>query len=290
MPLVASDIECGYGDGPVVKGVSFSLDHGHIVTVLGPNGVGKTTLFRAVLGFLPIDGGTIELDGKPLESLSRPEVARTIAYVPQKQNIPFAYTVEEAVLMGRAPHLKLLQQPGPEDRKIARDALDELGLGHLAKKPCTEVSGGELQMICIARALAQQPSYLVMDEPTASLDFGNQAKVLEQIMSLAQSGIGVLLTTHDPEQAFALESDVVLLQRGHRCRSGACEHVLTEEALSETYGVDVLIQKLSHKGREVTCCMALTHENAEPPGPDGGLGAQQQLATPQETRGRQRQP
>lgn len=260
MALVARDVVCGYGDGSVVGGVSFSLEGGHVVAVLGPNGVGKTTLFKAVLGLLPLEGGSIEVDGEPASSMGRSEFARALAYVPQSQNVPFAYSVEEAVLMGRAPHLKLLQQPGPEDREIALRAMEEMGIGHLAKKTCTEISGGELQMVAIARALAQQPRYLVMDEPTASLDFGNQAKVLRRVLDLAKGGIGVLLTTHDPEQAFALRADVVLLQRGGRCLTGRYREVLTEETLSQTYGVDVLVRSLPYGSRSVDCCMALVHD------------------------------
>ncbi len=269
MALVASDVTCGYGDEAVVRDVSFALEAGRVLAVLGPNGVGKTTLFKAVLGLLPLTGGSIEVDGKPAAKMSRPELARAMAYVPQSQNIPFSYTVEEVALMGRAPHLKLLEQPGPEDRDIARRALDEMGIGHLAKKTCTEVSGGELQMVAIARALAQQPRYLVMDEPTASLDFGNQAKVLRRILDLTEGGIGVLLTTHDPEHAFALRSDVVLLQRDGRCLEGPYREVLAEETLSATYGVEVLVRSLPYKGRSVDCCMALVHgTDAERPSGD----------------------
>lgn len=260
MALAVDDISCGYGEKPVIEHVGFRLEPGSVTAILGPNGVGKTTLFKATLGFLPLESGSVTIDGRKTVDMSRSEIARAIAYVPQIQNIPFAYTVEEAVLMGRAPHLRLLQQPGPEDHRIAREALETMGIGHLAKKTCTEVSGGELQMVSIARALAQQPRYLVMDEPTASLDFGNQIHVLERVIELTESGIGVLMTTHDPEQAFSLKSDVVLLQRGHACRCGYYRDVLTEEALGETYGVDVLVRPIPYGGKSIECCMALIKE------------------------------
>lgn len=260
MALVVDDVSCGYGGRPVLEHVGFQLEPGSVTAILGPNGVGKTTLFKAALGFLPLETGSVTIDGGKIADMSRSEIARAIAYVPQIQNIPFAYTVEEAVLMGRAPHLKLLQQPGPEDRRIAREALETMGIARLAKKTCTEVSGGELQMVSIARALAQQPRYLVMDEPTASLDFGNQIHVLEHVIELTEGGIGVLMTTHDPEQAFSLKSDVVLLQRGRACRCGYYRDVLTEEALAETYGVDVLIRPIPYGGKSIECCMALIKE------------------------------
>lgn len=260
MALVVDGIASGYGAQPVIEQVGFALERGETVTILGPNGVGKTTLFKAVLGFLPLIEGTVFIDDASISSMSRSEVARAIAYVPQIQSIPFAYTVEEAVLMGRAPHLRLLQQPGAADHEIARRALDTMGIAHLAKKTCTEISGGELQMVAIARALAQQPHYLVMDEPTASLDFGNQVHVLERIIELNESGIGVLLTTHDPEQAFALKSDVVLLQRGRQCHCGYYRDILTEETLAEAYGVDVLIRPVPYGEKTVECCMALIKE------------------------------
>ena len=145
-----------------------------------------------------------------------------------------------------------------------------MGIEHLAKKTCAEVSGGELQMAFIARALAQEPRYLVMDEPTASLDFGNQMHVLERIIDLTGRGIGVLLTTHDPSQAFTLKADVVLMQRGRRQRCGYYRDVLTEDALRETYGVDVLVRSLPYGEKTVDCCMALpkdaVHHHVRPEG------------------------
>lgn len=257
MALVVSHMTCGYDQTPVVADVSFTLEAGRVTAVLGPNGVGKTTLFKAALGFLPAMSGTIAVDGEDLTQLDRAAVARALAYVPQRQNVPFAYTVEELVLMGRAPHLKLLQQPGPEDRDIARAALDAMGIAHLARKTANEISGGELQLACIARALAQRPRYLVMDEPTAALDFGNQARVLERVLDLAAGGIGVLMTTHDPAQAYALDADVVLLCRDGRSLSGPCRDVLSEEVLSQTYGVPVLVHAVERDGRTVECCAAI---------------------------------
>lgn len=266
MALKAENLSCGYDDSLVVEHACFELEPGRVLTVLGPNGVGKTTLFKAVLGFLPVREGVVSVDGAPVDALSRAELAQRIAYVPQMQALPFAYTVEDAVLMGRAPYLKLFQQPGSEDYEAVREALETMGIAHLAKKTCAEVSGGELQMAYIARALAQKPRYLVMDEPTASLDFGNQVHVVERILELVDQGIGVLLTTHDPGQAFTLKSDVILMQRGRKQLYGYYRDVLTEDILKETYHVDVMVRSLTHRGRNVDCCQALPRERYHRPG------------------------
>lgn len=257
---MAFDVEnlvCGYGSREILRGVDLSLCKGQVLTVLGPNGIGKTTLFKSMLGFVKPFSGAITLEGKDITSFSRNELARKIAYVPQTQNISFAYTVEDVVLMGRAPHLKLLQQPRSIDFEIVSRALAVMGVTHLAKKTYTEISGGEQQMVAIARALAQEPTYLIMDEPTASLDFGNQVHVLERILDLVDQGIGVLLTTHDPSQAFTLKSDAILLQRGNHLSSGYYRDVLTKKALQDAYGVEVLIRTVPYKDRDVQCCMAL---------------------------------
>jgi iron complex transport system ATP-binding protein len=255
--LVVKALECGYGQERVVHDLNLTLPAGNILAVLGPNGVGKTTLFKAVLGFIKPTAGTIELDGRALESFSRSQLARALAYVPQNQQVPFSFTVEDVVLMGRAPHLRLLEQPGPNDRRIAYEALEQMGVAHLARKTCTQISGGERQMVFIARALAQQPRYLVMDEPTASLDYGNQVQVLERILELAGNEMGILLTTHDPTQAFTLKSDVVLMQRGFNTLSGYYREVLTEQTLRETYGVDVVIGAIPWQDKTLDCCMPL---------------------------------
>ncbi len=278
MAFVATGLTCGYGGDPVVRDVSFSLEPREVLCVLGPNGVGKTTLFKTLLGFIPAVGGEVCVDGRPLGAMSRTEVARAVAYVPQSQTLPFSYSVEEFVLMGRAPRLRLLQQPGPLDRRAVRDALGRMGIEHLAKKPCTGVSGGEMQLACVARALAQEPRYLVMDEPTASLDFGNRARVLALVADLAEVGIGVVMTTHDPTQAFALRSKVVLLQGPDRCLSGPVREVLTEGELSRTYGVEVWVEGFSRGGRDVECCVV--PPAARPaPGAPGGPGAAAPAAT-----------
>lgn len=279
MTLDANGLSCGYGDTCVVHDISFTLDQGRVLTVLGPNGVGKTTFFKTVLGFLPAQKGTVTIDERPIAQLSRPALAQSIAYVPQTQDIPFAYTIEDVVFMGRACYLKLLQQLRPVDYHVADQVLRLMGIDHLAHKACSEVSGGELQLAFIARALAQEPKYLVMDEPTASLDFGNQMHVLEHIMELTEHGIGVLMTTHDPNQAFMLKSDVLLLQREMKHNHGYYRDILTSDELSCTYGVNVSVHSIPHADGRIDCCLALPRRRTSGTAvcDDGSQSASQQV-------------
>jgi len=257
MTLRVENLSCGYGDTKVIEGLGFELDTGQVLSILGPNGIGKTTLFKTILGFLKPQSGTITIDGTKTTALSRREVAKLLAYVPQSQAVPFSYPVEEFILMGRAPHLNFLQQPGPEDREIVREVMKLLEIEHLATKSCTGISGGELQLAFVARALTQQPHYLIMDEPTANLDYGNQTKVLECILDLVQDGIGIIITTHNPEQAFILESQVVLLQSSQKFLVGRYDEVLTEECLHDTYDIDVLIRSFNYEGKDLVTCRTL---------------------------------
>ena len=241
MKLEAHDLAFGYRNHPVGRGVSLTLEAGEVVCLLGPNGGGTTTLFRTLLGLLPAQGGRVLLDGDDLTGLPRREVARRIAYVPQVHTGYFPFTVRDVVLMGRTAHLAPFASPARADHAAAEAALARLDLMHLAGSVYTQISGGERQLTLLARALAQSAPLMVMDEPTASLDFGNQVKVLERIAALAQSGIGVLLSTHDPDQAFLLGHRVALLHRGTLAALGPPHEVLTPAALHMLYGVDVAI-------------------------------------------------
>jgi iron complex transport system ATP-binding protein len=231
--------------------------------LLGPNGSGKTTLFRTLLGLLPAQGGSVLLDGQPLPSLPRGTIARRIAYVPQAHAAPFPYTVLDIVLMGRTAHLGPFARPGPADRARAATALASLGILSLAETDYTKISGGQRQLALIARALAQEAPLLVMDEPTASLDFGNQARVLQRILGLRDQGLGVVLSTHDPDHAFACASSVALLHEGRLLALGPPEAVLTPASLEAVYGVPVTVERL--RGGRIVCApdLAATRENVQ---------------------------
>ncbi len=237
-----NQVTCGYKNKPVLENLSFSVEGGESLCLLGPNGVGKTTLFRSMLGFLKPLAGTIMLDGQDIASWSSRMLAQKIGYVPQNHTPPFAYPVLDVVTMGRLSRISPVASPSAHDVDVAMAGLERLGVAHLADKLYTQISGGERQMVLIARALAQEPEMLVMDEPTASLDYGNQVKVLRQISRLAREGMSIIMTTHFPDHAFLCASKVGLITRDW-VRFGDPDDVVTEQSLGETYGVDVRIVK-----------------------------------------------
>ncbi len=256
MRLEARDLAFGYRGHPVGRNVSLALGAGEIVCLLGPNGGGKTTLFRTLLGLLPPQGGEVLLDGADLWTLARRDVAKRIGYVPQAHTGYFPFTVRDVVLMGRTAHLAPFAGPSRRDRVLADEAIERLGLAPLADAVYTRISGGERQLTLIARALAQAAPLLVMDEPTASLDFGNQLRVLEQVVALARSGIGVLLSTHDPDQAFQRADRVALLRGGELVADGRPDDVLTSESLRTLYGVEVhVVDAALPDGRRGRVCL-----------------------------------
>jgi iron complex transport system ATP-binding protein len=249
--LRAHDLAIGYGARRVGTGIDLTLGEGEALCLLGPNGCGKSTLFKTLLGLIPALGGRVELDGEDMTQRARADIARRIAYVPQAQAAAFPFSVREMVLMGRAARLGLLASPSRADHEIADAALARLGIAHLATRIFTEISGGERQMALIARALTQEANIVVMDEPTASLDFGNQVRVLEQIRALSTSGHSVIFATHDPDHAFLCADRVALMHEGHMLALGAPEETITAERLKTIYGVEVVVATLPETGRRV---------------------------------------
>lgn len=262
MRLATHALATGYRGHPVGRDITLAAGPGEVLCLLGPNGSGKTTLFKTLLGLIPSQGGEVLLDGTPLARLPRTEIARKVAYVPQAHAIPFAFPAEEVVLMGRTARLGTFAQPGPRDRQAAQAALARLGIGALAGRDYTRLSGGQRQLVLIARALAQETPLLVMDEPTASLDFGNQAKVLAEIAGLAADGLTVILSTHDPDHAFAVGTQVALLHGGNVLAVGPPEATLTPQALSTVYGIEVTVERTA-SGRTV-CLPRLAGQRAGP--------------------------
>ena len=258
MELTVKNASCGYDGKAVLKNVSLRLRQGEIVCILGPNGIGKTTVFRSVLGFLKLIEGEILLDGVPKSSLSQKEFSQAVGYVPQSHEPPFPYTVPDVVVMGRTAHLKSFESPGIREYRIADRVMELLGISYLRDKIYTQISGGERQMVLVARALAQNPKLLVMDEPTANLDFGNQIHVLECIKGLSGSGLGVLMTTHNPDHAFLCCDRVILLTKGKEVLEGTVEEIVTEENLRKAYGVEVKISRTEvPDGRIIRSCVPM---------------------------------
>jgi iron complex transport system ATP-binding protein len=193
---------------------------------------------------LPAQAGEVRVGGRQLGALARADIARSVAYVPQAHAAHFPFRVADMVVMGRTAHLGPFASPSQEDHARARAALEALGIGGLAETEYTRISGGQRQLVLVARALAQDAPAIVMDEPTASLDFGNQVVVLSEVRRLAARGLAVLLSTHDPDHAFSIGHRVALLDAGRLVALGRPEEVLTPERLRAVYGVTVAVERL----------------------------------------------
>jgi iron complex transport system ATP-binding protein len=247
--LTLENVTGGYGSRTILHDVSLSLQPGEVVCLLGANGCGKTTLFKMILRLLRPSAGCIRLGGEDISGWNEPRLARSFGYVPQAHTPPFAFQVREIVLMARAAHLRAFASPGRSDERIADAALESLGILHLASERYTEISGGERQLVLIARALAQKAQWLILDEPAASLDLGNQIKVLRAIGELSKTGLGVLMTTHDPGHAFLCASRVALMSHGRILILDAPCKALTEQALQAAYGVRLhVVESAAHPG------------------------------------------
>ncbi|MCL6447066.1 MAG: ABC transporter ATP-binding protein [Armatimonadetes bacterium] len=253
MRLEVCEGEFGYKAGEALfENLSFSLEAGEILTILGPNGAGKTTLIKCLTGILKWRKGQTIIDGQALDYGRNGEVWKKIGYVPQGHSVVFPYTVLEMVLMGRAPHLGLFRVPSARDVAVARKALEVVEASHLADKPCSRISGGEMQLVLIARALASEPRVLVLDEPESHLDFKNQMLVLGLLEKLAKErGISCLINTHYPEHALWLSDQTLMLGKGKRHLVGRTKEVVTEDNLRSFFGIKARILSFNGEGKEM---------------------------------------
>lgn len=226
----------------VLNGISYDFAPGELLCILGANGVGKTTMYRTILGFMPLLKGEISLDGKNIRTISREKLARRIAYVPQYHTPPFPYSVFDVILMGRGAHVSRFMAPGKKDEDITFQMLEKMGILHLKDEIYTELSGGERQLVLITRALVQQTDYILMDEPASNLDFGNQIHLLKVIKKLTSEGIGICFTSHYPDHAFLAGASVLALEGKNSWKKGPAEEIITEELLKKMYGLDAEIQ------------------------------------------------
>ena len=241
LKLEINNVNCGYPKKTILENISFEIGTGDILCILGPNGVGKTTLFKTILGFLKLQVGSILLDGQDINTWSRKDFAKAIGYVPQAHTPPFPYKVREVVVMGRTAHLGIFASPSLQDYAIAEKVIDSLGISYLTDSVYTEISGGERQLVLIARALAQEPKILIMDEPTSNLDYGNQVRVLKHIKELSKRNIGIIMTSHFPDHAFMASTKVLAINRGGEYRIGTPKEVVTSQLLQRIYNIRVQI-------------------------------------------------
>lgn len=244
----------GYSHGKqILNNINFSVDEKEILSILGSNGVGKTTLLKCTLGLLNWKSGETLIDGKNIKNMSHRELWSSIGYVPQAKLSAFTYTVDEMVLLGRNSHLKMLEQPGKKDREIAHKCIQRIGIDYLKGKLCSKISGGELQMVLIARALAAQPKLLILDEPESNLDFKNQLIVLDTIKSLRdEEGISCIVNTHYPDHAISISDKSLILNRDGSSMFGYADSIIVEDSLGKAFGVDVKIEDFYHLDKKYT--------------------------------------
>jgi len=257
--LKVENLSFGYSPArDLLVDLSFSVENGDVVCLLGPNGTGKTTLLRCLLGLAKIRVGSIRVKGIDIKAVSTGQLSRQIAYVPQATTTVFPHRVLDMVVMGRTPHIGLMATPAAADLKIAREALAELGISHLTDCLFSEISGGERQLVLIARAITQQAEMLIMDEPTSSLDYGNQVRILKVINQLAKRGYSILMTSHFPNHAFLLCNKVLLMKQGRLSAVGSPEEFVTEERLSDLYDTKVKIVEVPGQAMEpIKICIPL---------------------------------
>lgn len=240
----------GYGKQPLFQDISFSVSNGEVLTVLGPNGIGKTTLLRCMMGLLPWRTGTTLLDDVPMKDIPYRQFWQRVSYVPQQKGSAVSFSALDMVLMGRSALLKPFEQPAKGDIDKAMEALESVGVAHLMNKKCDCMSGGELQMVLIARALCSGPEILVMDEPESNLDFRNQLVVLETIMELSKKrNIAVIVNTHYPVHALKISDKSLILSKEGLPVYGQTKDVVTEYHLRQAFEVDVKISQLEYQNK-----------------------------------------
>ncbi|MFZ5968338.1 MAG: ABC transporter ATP-binding protein [Bacillota bacterium] len=236
-----------YGEKAVFSDLSFYVKNGEVFCIVGPNGCGKTTLLDCILGILKLKRGDILIDQTSIKNMKPKHLAEKVAYVPQIHQRTFPYTVKDIVLMGRAYRTAFFSSPTKEDREIAKQAMEKVGILHLSDKPYTQISGGQCQLVMIARALAQQPKIIIMDEPTAHLDFKNELILLETVAELVKkNNISVVMATHFPNHAYYFETNhisttLALMNQGTFEQVGSPHKVLNENNIKRIYHINAKV-------------------------------------------------
>lgn len=254
MILKVEHLSFSFGKRHILKDINFTVEYGEFISILGPNGVGKSTLFRCILKLLSPRHGSISINGHNVSQLSAQKLAQLVAYIPQSHNPAFNFSVFDMVLMGTSSQVGLLSSPSQEQKKIAYHALERLHIEHIAEHPYGYCSGGEKQLCLLARAIAQQAKLLIMDEPSASLDFGNRIRVMQTVRNLVEDGYAVVQTTHDPEQAYLYSDKILALHDGQVLAWGSPKEVMNAALMSRLYGISVEVHSM-HNDR-VRVCLA----------------------------------
>lgn len=234
--LVVENLAFSYGAATIFSGVNFTVQKGRLCGLFGPNGSGKSTLFKCCLGLLKMGAGRVQIAGQDVASLSAASMARLVAYVPQDHTPPFPFLAREIVLMGRSPHFGGVFGLKKQDWQIAHEAMQKLGIEHLVDKVYTKLSGGQRQLVLIARALAQQTPFIMLDEPTSSLDFKNQLLIWKILRDIVTEGTTVFACAHDPNHVLWFCDDLVVINQGKLAASGKARDVLNQGLLQELYG------------------------------------------------------
>lgn len=255
MVLTVNNLKGGYGDKAVLKGISFSAGQGDMVYVLGANGSGKTTLFNIIVGYQQKRTGDIKVDDKDISVLPVSELAKLIAYIPQQHFPIFNYTVKDVVVMGRASHLSRFGTPQKQDYDIVYNALDMLGIREMADREYMEISGGERQLVLIARAICQQAKIIVMDEPLQSLDFVNQAMVTRTLQTLSAQGYTIIMSTHSAINNYSKNAKVLLMGKDGTSTFGNIEDVISRNCIQKAFGIPMqtIMNKDERGGKHLFC-------------------------------------
>lgn len=261
MNIEIKGLRCSYKNGkPVLKGADFTAEDGKVTVIAGRNGEGKTTLLRCLLGLLPSEG-EMSVGGEDPRTWTARRRAQTMAYVPQKCNVSFDYPCIEMVMMGASSRLGTFQTPGRKEEEEAAGCLGAMGIGDLAHHRFWEISGGEQQLVLIARALMQRARTLLLDEPVANLDFGNQVRVMERLQDLSGRGYTVVMTSHNPEQAYLYAQSIAAFKDGRLLLQGPPRDVITEKTIREIYGIDAAVVSLLDDRVRVCVPKSIQQEN-----------------------------